>query len=90
MHFIDVNRFTIVVSCNSLEKVWSFLVIHYLLCANNNVHFGTSDLQSIMVVLLTGYKFEGLYDSINWTDFHSLLLKMDQFVKRFSLEILIL
>ena len=33
-----------------------------------------------MVVLFSGYKLQGLYDSINWTDFHSLLLKMDQFV----------
>ena len=48
------------------------------------------NFQSVMVVLLSGYKLEGLYDSINWTDFHSLLLKMDQFVKRFSLEILVL
>ena len=90
MHYIDSKRFTIIVCCISQEKVAlfnTFLLRGILII---NVHFEFYNFQSVVVVLFSGYKLQGLYDSINWTDFHSLLLKMDQFVKRFSLGYLIL
>ena len=88
MHYIVSRRFTIIVCCISQEKFALFNT--FFIEGHINVHFEFHNFQSIVVVLFSGYKLQGLYDSINWTDFHSLLLKMDQFVKRFSLGYLIL